>query len=104
MGVLSKSPQWRYRAHEPYSGYTDYQREYSIGRTVSADERQEFLLRLVCGQPGASLLPDVAAGELQRGARELGQSFRLQPQAVLLGGSDGWSGCEWRSAAATLQS
>ena len=44
-----------------------------------------FQLQRLCGKPGASLLSDVAAGKLRRGACQPEQSLRLQRQAVLLG-------------------
>ena len=67
------------------AGHSNYEREYSASWSLSVDQWQQLRVHGLRSEPGPSLLSDVAAAELQRGPRELGESFRLQRQALLLG-------------------
>ncbi|WP_461349732.1 hypothetical protein [Bradyrhizobium sp. USDA 4451] len=62
-----------------------HQCQRAAGRPVPAHQRRGDALRLLFGEPGASLLPDVAAAELQPLGGQPRQSVGLRRQPVRLG-------------------
>ena len=80
-----------------------HQRECAAGRPFQLTNGTMLRLRRLCGEPGAPLLPDVAAAELQRLGGQPRQSVGLQRQPVLLGRSDRRRRHQRRGAARQLQ-
>ncbi len=63
----------------------------------------EPCIRRLRGEPGTSLLPDVATGRLQCRIRHAGKSQRLQSGPLSVGRSYRWSRHQWRHATRKFQ-
>jgi hypothetical protein len=67
--VLSRFGERRHRPRGSYPRHAYYQSHGFACRAISADERQHLPVPGLCREPGAPLLSDVAAVELQRRER-----------------------------------
>ncbi len=101
--VLSGSAHRRHGSDQGNARSAHHQRDRAACRPLSADQRLVVRLRRLRPEPGAPLLSDVAAAELQRHALHAGQPLRLRREALLLGRGDRRGRHGWRHAAGYVQ-
>ena len=102
-GLLPVPDLRRHRTDFAHARRAHHQRRCVAARPVPADQRDQAGLQRLLRQPGASLLPDVAATGLQCLSRHTQATVGLRLQAVLVGRGHGRRGRQWARTTGQFQ-